>query len=144
MPEVYSSEALAEVLRARVPAHSKMLLLTARDARPVLESQLRTAGYDVRKVDAYTTVQQAPGDLVERIAQCDVITLGSPSVVHALVGALGEREAAKKLRGKLLACIGPVTLFEARERGLHVEVAPESATFAALVDALSRYYEGIF
>jgi uroporphyrinogen III methyltransferase/synthase len=49
--------------------------------------------------------------------------------------------AVESLRGTLLACIGPVTLMEARRSGLHVEIVPESATLASLVDALCAYYQ---
>lgn len=141
VPQTYSGDALAQALCERADPGSRVLVVAARDASPVLVSKLRARGFEVTKVGAYTTVKQPVRDLEEHIATCDVITLASPSVVQALVAGLGEHDASTKLRGKLLACIGPVTLLEARQRGLHVEIVPESATLNALVDALATYYE---
>ena len=67
-----------------------------------------------------------------------MIALASPSAVRALVHGVGDEVA--RLRGKLIACIGPVTLAQARELGLHVEIHPESTTLSAVVEALCRYY----
>jgi uroporphyrinogen-III synthase len=139
MPERYSGEALADALAQRVGKYERLLYFAAQDARPALETRLRAAGLDVHKVEAYSTVEQPPLDLEAQIASHDVVTLASPSAVRALVHGLGEH-GAEKLRGKLLACIGPVTLLEARQSGLHVEITPESATLVALVDALCAYY----
>jgi uroporphyrinogen-III synthase len=140
IPEIYSSSALADAIVRHTKTPQSILVVAAQDASPVLAAKLRSAGHRVTKVDAYTTVENVPADLESHISGSDVITLASPSAVRALVRGLGEDLAAAKLRGKLVACIGPITLFEARERGLHVEVTPESATFPALVDALCRYY----
>jgi uroporphyrinogen III methyltransferase/synthase len=62
--------------------------------------------------------------------------------VRSLVGALGVELAPSKLRGRLVACIGPITHAEARRAGLHVELTPERSTVDGLVEALCRYYEG--
>jgi uroporphyrinogen-III synthase len=139
-PEVYSSSALGDALARYLKAPQSILVVAAQDASPVLVAKLRSAGHRVTKVDAYTTVENVLTDLESLVSGSDVITLASPSAVRALVRGLGEDLAAAKLRGKLLACIGPITLFEARERGLHVEVTPDSATLPALVDAICRYY----
>jgi uroporphyrinogen III methyltransferase / synthase len=140
VPTEYSSGALADALAQRAAPQDSVLVVAARDASPVLVSKLRAIGYRVEKIDAYTTVEIAPRDLSERIGRSDVIALASPSAVRALTNALGGDATAGALRGKLLACIGPVTLAEARGRGLHVEVIPDDATLPALVDALCRYY----
>jgi uroporphyrinogen III methyltransferase/synthase len=140
MPAQYSSSALADAINRHAKTPQSILLIAAEDASPVLAAKLRNAGHRVDKVDAYTTVQAPPADLEEHVNKADVITLASPSAVRALVDGLGGDTAIAKLRGKLLACIGPVTLFEARERGLHVEIVPEAATIPALIDALCRYY----
>ncbi|MDQ6767689.1 MAG: uroporphyrinogen-III synthase [Candidatus Eremiobacteraeota bacterium] len=139
IPAQFSGGALADAIAQRAKAQHSMLIVAAQDASPVLAGKLRDAGYSVEKVDAYTTIEAAPPNLAQHVAASDVITLASPSAVRALARGLGEGSASA-LRGKLLACLGPVTLMEARQRGLHVEIVPDAATFSALVDALCRYY----
>jgi uroporphyrinogen-III synthase len=140
MPERYCGEALADALVGRAHNGAKLLVYAAQDAMPALVLKLRAAGFYVEKVDAYTTVEAAPRDLQALVASNDIVTLASPSAVRALVRGLGD-SADESLRGTLLACIGPVTLLEARRAGLHVEIVPESATLASLVDALCAYYQ---
>jgi len=140
VPAHYSASALADAINRQVKALQSILVIVARGASPVLPAKLRNAGHRVEKVDAYSTVEAPPADLEAHVSKADVVTLASPSAVRALVRGLGGDAAGEKLRGKLLACIGPVTLFEARERGLHVEIVPEAATIPALIDALCRYY----
>jgi uroporphyrinogen III methyltransferase / synthase len=140
VPDQFSGEALADALLGRVTTSDRILVMQAADARQALAARLRGAGLQVQTVAAYSTVEVRPPELEERIAEVDVIALASPSAVHSLVHALGEPRASAKLRGKLIACIGPVTLFEARQAGLHVEIVPKSTTLPALVDALCTYY----
>jgi len=139
VPATFSGSALADALISHARPGARVLFFAAHGASPVLESKLRAAGLSVEKVVAYQTIESPPRDLAQRVKESDAITLASPSAVRALVKGLGA-DAALLLRGKLLACIGPVTLAEARERGLHVEIVPEASTFAAVVEALSRYY----
>jgi len=136
-----SASAIADELVRAARKGDQILLMTARDASPVLEHKLRGAGYDVEKADAYTTVQAPPTDLATHVAAADVISLASPSAVRALLDGLGAN-ALDHLRGKLLACIGPATLMAARDAGLHVEIVPADASFAAMVEALGRYFLG--
>jgi uroporphyrinogen III methyltransferase / synthase len=140
IPNQFSGEALADALLKRVAPSDRILVMQAADARPALAARLRGAGLQVETVAAYSTVAVRPPELEERISNTDVIALASPSAVHSLVQALGEARASAQLRGKLIACIGPVTLFEARQAGLHVEIVPKSTTLPALVDALCTYY----
>ena len=140
MPAHYSGSALADAINRQAKVPQSILLVAAHGASPVLPAKLRQAGHRVDQVDAYTTVEAPPADLEAHVSKTDVVTLASPSAVRALVSGLGGDAAVAKLRGKLLACIGPVTLFEARERGLHVEIVPEAATIPAFIDALCRYY----
>lgn len=143
-PKRFVAEALADELLQRAKPSSRVLLLQAADARPVLDARLRAAGMQVTAVAAYSTVVMPPDDLALRLRDCDVVTLASASAVRSLVDGLGGApHAAAHLRGKLVACIGPVTEHEARERGLHVELVPPQATAESLVDALCGYYAGL-
>ncbi len=139
IPAQFNVAALAEALIQSTGKRDRVLIVAAQDSSPVLAAKLRAAGLEVDKIDAYTTVESAPRDLGDAVARSDVITLASPSAVRALLNGLGS-DATAALRGKLLACIGPVTLLEARERGLHVEIVPDQATLPALVAAVCRYY----
>lgn len=136
-----SASVLADALVHAARKGDKILLMTARDASPVLEHKLRAAGYVVEKADAYTTVLASPPDLAAHVDASDVISLASPSAVRALLDSLGAK-AHDRIRGKLLACIGPATLMAARQAGLHVEVVPPDASFPAMVQALGQYFTG--
>lgn len=140
MPERFEGGALADAIARRAKPDDSMLIVAAQDAREALPARLRASGFRVTTIAAYTTVEAPPIDLKVQVANCDVIMLASPSAVHALVRGLGGADAPQKLRGKLLACIGPVTELEARNCGLHVEIVPSCATLPAIVDALCTYY----
>jgi uroporphyrinogen-III synthase len=139
VPKRFVAEAVAEALAEVASAASTILVVQAEDARPVLVQKLRRARFSVKPVAAYSTVLQPPRDVERFIARVDVITLASPSAVRSLLSGLGK-EPALKLRGRLLACIGPVTEAEARRSGLHVELTAERATIDGIVEALCRYY----
>ena len=139
VPAEFSASSLADAIKHNAEPGDSMLIVAAHDASPVLARKLSNAGHRVHKVDAYTTVEVPPPDIGRYIAVSDVITLASASAVRALVRGLGD-DAPAQLRGKVIACIGPVSTLEARERGLHVEIVPDSATFPALVESLCRYY----
>jgi uroporphyrinogen-III synthase len=140
VPARFVAEAIAEALSDVASAGSSVLLVQAQDARPVLAQRLRAARFDVTAVVAYSTVARAPSDFEQLVARVDVITLASASAVRSLVAALGGDAAASKVRGRLLACIGPVTETEARRSGLHVELTPDRSTVDGLVEALCKYY----
>ncbi len=140
-PARFVAEALADTLIEHASPGSSMLVIQAQDARPALAARLRGTGMQVRTVSGYTTVAAPPPDLPLRLKDCDVITLASASAVRALVQGLGGRErAGLHARGKLIACLGPMTEREARAHGLHVEIVPHDARAGALVDALCSYY----
>lgn len=142
VPARYVAEAVVDALVETASPGASVLLVQAQDARPVLAHRLKLARFAVTAVAAYSTVMQAPADIEARIATVDVVTLASASAVRSLVDALGADAAASKLRGRIVACIGPVTEAEARRAGLHVELVPERSTVDGLVEALCRYYAG--
>lgn len=142
VPSRFVAEAVADALVEIASPGASVLVVQAQDARPVLAHMLRAARFDVTAVAAYSTVARAPADFERLVGGVDVITLASASAVRSLVAALGGEAAPAKLRGSLLACIGPVTETEARRAGLHVELTPERSTVDGLVEALCRYYAG--
>jgi len=142
VPTRFVAEAVAEALIDVASPGSSVLVVQAQDARPVLVQRLRAARFDTTSVVAYSTVAQAPPDIEAIVKRVDVIALASASAVRSLVASLSGDQAAAALRGRLLACIGPVTETEARRSGLHVELTPERSTVDGLVEALCRYYGG--
>ena len=74
-----------------------------------------------------------------RVASCDVVMFTSASTVNGFVENSGGAGAAQELlRGKTVACIGPVTAQAARSAGFEVSVVAEEFTAAGLVEALLR------
>jgi len=141
VPPRYVAEAIAQALIEAASPGSSVLLVQAQDARPVLAHRLKLARFEVTAVAAYSTILQAPADLEARLGRVDVVTLASASAVRSLTEGLGNELAPSKLRGRLIACIGPITEAEARRAGLQVELTPERSTVDGLVEALCRYYE---
>ncbi len=139
VPERYDGESLARALETHTRVGDRILILAAEGARPALRAHLRSVGREVESVAAYTTLEVQPPEAADIVAGSDVVTLTSASAVRSLVRALGP-QAALRLRGIVVACLGPVTLHEARHAGLHVEVVPDAATFAGFVEALCTYY----
>jgi uroporphyrinogen-III synthase len=140
VPARFVAEAVADAMIDVASPGSSVLVVQAQDARPVLVARLRAARFDTTAVVAYSTVARAPSDIEQIVARVNVITLASASAVRSLVASLGGDRAASTLRGRLLACIGPVTETEARRSGLHVELTPERSTVDGLVEALCRHY----
>ena len=139
VPSRFVAEAVADALAEVASPGATVLIVQAEDARPVLAEKLRAARFAVTAVAAYSTVAHAPADLQARLAAVDVVTLASASAVRSLVSALAP-SPAESLRGRLIACIGPVTETEARRAGLAVELVPERSTVDGIVEALCRYY----
>jgi uroporphyrinogen III methyltransferase/synthase len=71
------------------------------------------------------------------VASADVLTFTSASSVRGFAELLGgDDNACAAARGKLVACIGPITADEADDIGIHVDVVAEVSTTDGLLDAL--------
>jgi uroporphyrinogen III methyltransferase / synthase len=116
----------------------RVLLPRADIATETLAAGLRDRGWEIDDVTAYRTVRAAPppADTREMIKTggFDAVCFTSSSTVRNLVGIAGKPHART-----LVACIGPKTAETAREFGLRVDVQPEFAQVAALVDALAEH-----
>lgn len=73
-----------------------------------------------------------------RAGDIDAVTFASSSSVRNLAALLGPD--FRRLESATVACIGPVTALTAREYGLQVNVEPQEASIAALVDALCAHF----
>ncbi len=116
----------------------RILLPRADIATETLAAGLRELGWEIDDVTAYRTVRAAPpaAEIRDAIKSggFQAVCFTSSSTVRNLVGIAGKPHAKT-----VVACIGPQTAATAREFGLRVDVQPESANVASLVDALAEF-----
>ncbi|MEJ6549171.1 uroporphyrinogen-III synthase [Corynebacterium sp. USCH3] len=116
----------------------RVLLPRADIATDTLVDGLVDLGWSVEDVVAYRTVRAAPPsqevrDMIKS-GGFDAVCFTSSSTVKNLVGIAG-----KPHNRTIIACIGPMAAQTAREHGLRVDVQPEVAGVAELVDALAHH-----
>ncbi|HJQ25897.1 MAG TPA: uroporphyrinogen-III synthase [Blastocatellia bacterium] len=118
----------------------RFLLPRARVAREVLPAELARCGAQVDAVEAYQTVRPDLDReaLMRWIAESrvDAIAFTSPSTVNNFAALVGADDLAERLRGIVVASIGPVTSDALRAHGLSEIVQPQTYNAAALVDTL--------
>jgi len=142
---VPSGEQSSEGLLADFPPYDnvldpidRVLLPRADIATETLADGLRARGWEIDDVTAYRTVRAAPpaAEIRDAIKSggFQAVCFTSSSTVRNLVGIAG-----KPHNRTVVACIGPQTAATAREFGLRVDVQPETANVASLVDALAEF-----
>jgi uroporphyrinogen III methyltransferase/synthase len=142
---VPSGEQSSEGLLADFPPYDdvldpidRILLPRADIATETLSAGLREMGWEIDDVTAYRTVRAAPPPAEIRDAiksgGFQAVCFTSSSTVRNLVGIAGKPHART-----VVACIGPQTAATAKEFGLRVDVQPDQANVAALVDALAEF-----
>ena len=106
-------------------------------AEDTLETELRSRGASVERVEAYRMFPRVPdvvrvrSDLREGV---DVVTFASPSAVRAFAEVLGP-DWPRALSGACVVAMGTSTSAELARTGVEeVVVAPE-ATMAGIVEA---------
>lgn len=135
-----TSEDVGHELLARVHKGERVLILGAQEGRHIVHGLLERHGAMPVSVSAYKTRLAADPNFARKVARCDILTFTSGSTVRGFTSLLGGNEAAAAAtRGKVVACIGPITADEAREAGLRVDVVPDSFTTDALVAALEAH-----
>ena len=116
----------------------RVLLPRADIATETLAAGLVERGWEIDDITAYRTVRAAPPAATVREAikggGFDAVCFTSSSTVRNLVGIAGKPHAKT-----VVAVIGPATAASAQEFGLRVDVHPETAAVAPLVDALAEY-----
>jgi uroporphyrinogen-III synthase len=143
----FRGEALAAaLLEATTTRPMRVLVLRAEEASEVLPTTLRSAGVEVDVVAVYRTIPHVEG--TRAIAQLldegslDAVIFTSGSTLNAVCDALGPA-ASDRLASVAVACIGPVTRDAAYARGVKVDVVSGTATFAAAIEALDRWFQAI-
>ncbi|MDT0260956.1 bifunctional uroporphyrinogen-III C-methyltransferase/uroporphyrinogen-III synthase [Jatrophihabitans lederbergiae] len=140
-----SGEQSSEGLLADFPPYDdvldpidRVLLPRADIATETLAEGLRERGWEIDDVTAYRTVRAAPpaAEIRDAIKSggFQAVCFTSSSTVRNLVGIAG-----KPHNRTVVACIGPQTAATAREFGLRVDVQPETANVASLIDALAEF-----
>ena len=140
VPAAFVSEEIARALLQASHSGDRILIFRAQEARDVLPQMLEDAGRVPHVVAAYKTVIDVDPELARKAARADIFTFTSASTVRGFVELLGGAEAARHAaRGKVIACIGPVTAEAADEAGLHVDVVADIFTTDGLLDALEAH-----
>ncbi|MBV8637657.1 MAG: uroporphyrinogen-III C-methyltransferase [Candidatus Eremiobacteraeota bacterium] len=140
VPPAYISEEVARALLEATTEGDRILIYRAQEARDVLPEMLEDASRVPTVVAAYKTVFDIDPEFGEKVARADVLTFTSASTVRGFIELLGgEAAAAAAARGKVVACIGPVTAEAAESAGLHVDVVADVYTTEGLLDALEAH-----
>ncbi len=140
VPSAFVSEEVARALIEATHDGDRILVYRAQEARDVLPQMLEDAGRRVSVVAAYKTIFDVDPEFAQKVARADVLTFTSASTVHGFVELLGGDEPARTAaRGKLIACIGPITAEAAESIGLHVDVVADVYTTDGLLDALEAH-----
>lgn len=140
VPAVFYSEEMSLALVESVKPGERVLVFRAQEARDVLPRVLEEAGIATDVVAAYKTVFPSDPAYAEKVERCDVVTFTSASTISGFAQLLGGSEnAVAALRGKIVACIGPITELAAREMGLPVDVVADVFTAQGLIAALEAH-----
>jgi uroporphyrinogen III methyltransferase/synthase len=129
VPEKFMSSALLPLLE-QDQRGIRTAVIRAEEGRDELIDELRKRGGEVDLAIAYRT-QPVSGD-TSQLHHIDAITFTSASTVDNFFRALGEQE----LNGAKLISIGPMTSTAIRKWGRTPDVEAESASVAALRDAV--------
>ena len=139
VPGVYRGEALANSIvaanRRERRAGTRVLLVQAERARPVLRDRLLAAGAEVDIAPAYGVEVNWPvRDVLLKFIELgrgDWLTFTASSAARAFVELVGPQTG-----GGLVAAISPVTAATLTELGLPVHVVAATHSMPGLVDAL--------
>jgi uroporphyrinogen-III synthase len=132
-PGLVAPRAVAEGLLEAFPTGPGRVLLVQGDrARPVLADGLRAAGWDVRHLVAYRTVDRpVSAEEASAARAADAIAFTSASTVESWVASAGVAALPA-----VVVSIGPVTTAAAQRLGVGVHATAEPHTLDGLVDAI--------
>ena len=146
VPPEFKAEALAEALASEGMRGARVLLARAAEAREVLPAELTRGGATVDVVPAYRTVRNTANAeelrAMLRDGKIDAVTFTSSSTVRYFLELVGP-EGIERLRGVVVASIGPITAETAARHGITSDVMPDSYTIPALAEALIRHFQGV-
>jgi uroporphyrinogen III methyltransferase/synthase len=146
IPASYRAESVVEAFKQQKVGGKKILLPRAKEARPILPSELAKMGADIHEVEAYVTKPSQDNkavllsDLENR--QIDCITFTSSSTVKNFKQMIPEEDFKRLIESVTIACIGPITAETAQSLGFKVDIMAETYTIPGLTDAVIGYYSG--
>ena len=107
-------------------------------AASTLQEGLQDRGFDVRRLDTYTTVPvtQVTHEQLQQVAACEVVSIASPSALKAWLELVGP-DVAKQAR---IACIGQTSGETALRLGFSRDQVfwPESPGLEGFVDSIEE------
>ncbi len=144
VPESYRAESIIKAFAGKDINGKKILLPRAKEARPILPSELAGMGAVVDEVTAYCTraVQDNADLILTRLKEktIDLITFTSSSTVQNFHSLLPPGDLENLMRGVVVASIGPITADTALNLGFDVHIVAESFTIPGLCQAIKQYY----
>ncbi len=148
LPDFVPAQFTGEELGKALPVNSGDSVLLARSefALPELPKKLILRGCIVDEVSTYS-IKSAPSNrmVLQQLQNkdLDVVTLFSPSGVHALADMLldaGQSDPLSEILARItVACIGPTTAREAGKLGIRVDIVAQEHTSQGLVEAIEKW-----
>lgn len=151
IPEEYSSEGIARILKQHGVSGKTVFIPRAKGASPNLKSKLEEAGGKVKEIYIYEQQKLKDTSFREKFMEdledgrIDAIVFGSSQSVKNLFQIFKDKIPKEKLREMLntkltVVAIGPATAKTLTEMGLKVDVIPKHYTFKEALETLATYY----
>lgn len=116
----------------------RFLFPRAPEGRRALQAELLSRGAVVEELETYRIAcLDAPVEAMP--APGDILTFMSGRTLDCFLERLGEADARSCLEASIVGVIGPVAAARAAERGIRVDVTPETASAQDLAKALAEY-----
>jgi uroporphyrinogen III methyltransferase/synthase len=142
IPKEHRAEGVIEALGRKNIRNKRFLLPRAEVAREVLPEEIKKLGGKIDVVPVYRTVKplKEAKDLARILSTVDIATFTSSSTVENFIGLFKKEDLKTLLKGKAIACIGPITARTVKRHGLKVDIMPKRYTLSALARAMAEYY----
>ncbi|OEH91437.1 uroporphyrinogen-III synthase [Bacillus solimangrovi] len=142
MPSSYTAEVLFAELSSQLKTGMRILLTRGDLARKALPSKLLDHGCKVNDLVVYRTIQnEAARTKLKNVIlhdHVDVVTFTSPSTISAFDSLLLDTNWRDVTTDVIFACIGPVTLSEAKRKKLPNVIIAETYTIEGLLHKISE------
>jgi uroporphyrinogen III methyltransferase / synthase len=141
MPAEFVGEEIARALIEAAHTGDRVLVYRAQEARDILPQMLADAGLEPIVVAAYRSTNVRDAHFRDKVAGCDVLTFTSAGTVRGYVEQFeNPTAAAAAARGRVVACIGPITAEAVQAAGMNVDVVATPYTTQALLEALEAHF----
>ena len=141
VPQEFRAEGIIEALKGQLPAHVRILLPRAQEAREILPDKLREMGAQVDVVATYRTVcGEVDSEALKKellAGAIDLITFTSSSTVTNLIQILGSADPILPVK---TACIGPITADTARRNGIEPDITADTYTIDGMIEAIRQAF----